>query len=176
MIIQVRTYNTKTLLVTKCIVSVPMHGALTLSIQDNFKNTTNTETNPCYATSASYTVIIVYPGMCLGLEEWWLHKGFLNLQNLSMLKLCLEFLVDIMFCVKWLSTLHSCWYFSIGQWVCSGGCFILVIVGADHYQPLWEHSWPQILIHNTTTYIDLYAILLGNLNHIFFLIKLLLCF
>ena len=35
-------------------------------------------------------------GMCLGLEQWWLHKGVLNLQNLlsliSMLKLCLEFL------------------------------------------------------------------------------------
>ena len=50
--------------------------------------------------------------MCPGLEEWWLHKGVFNLQNLlsliAMLKLYLEFLVDIMFCVKWLARLHSC--------------------------------------------------------------------
>ena len=35
--------------------------------------------------------------------EWWLHKGVLNL--ISMLKLCLGFLVDTLFCVKWLARL-----------------------------------------------------------------------
>ena len=41
--------------------------------------------------------------MCPGLGEWWLHKGVLNLRNLiSMLKLCLGFLVDSLFCIKWL--------------------------------------------------------------------------
>ena len=35
-----------------------------------------------------------------------LHKEVLNLRNLiSMLKLCLGFLVDILFCVKWLARL-----------------------------------------------------------------------
>ena len=44
--------------------------------------------------------------MCPGLGEWWLHKGVLNLRNLiSMLKLCLGFLVDTLFCVKWLARL-----------------------------------------------------------------------
>ena len=44
------------------------------------------------------------PGMCPGLGEWWLHKDVLNLQNLvSMLKLCLGFPVDTLFCVKWLA-------------------------------------------------------------------------
>ena len=43
--------------------------------------------------------------MCPGLE-WWLHKGVLNLRNsISMLKLCLGFLVDTLFCVKWLARL-----------------------------------------------------------------------
>ena len=44
--------------------------------------------------------------MCPGLGEWWLHKEVLNLQNsISMLKLCLGFLVDTLFCVKWLARL-----------------------------------------------------------------------
>ena len=43
-------------------------------------------------------------GMCPGLGEWWLHKGVLNLRKLiSMLKSCLGFLVDTLFCVKWLA-------------------------------------------------------------------------
>ena len=36
---------------------------------------------------------------------------------------------------------HSCWYFSSGQRVCSGGYFIWVVVGTDHCQPLWAHPW-----------------------------------
>ena len=40
-------------------------------------------------------------GMCPGLGEWWLHKEVLNLQ--TMLKLCLEFLVNTLFYVKWLA-------------------------------------------------------------------------
>ena len=48
-----------------------------------------------------YTFYIYYTGMCPGLGEWWLHKGVLNLRNLiSMLKLCLGFLVDTLLCVK----------------------------------------------------------------------------
>ena len=44
--------------------------------------------------------------MCPGLGEWWLHKEVLNLQHsISMLKLCLGFLVDTLFCVKWLARL-----------------------------------------------------------------------
>ena len=44
--------------------------------------------------------------MCPGLGEQWLHKGVLNLRNLiSMLKLCLGFLVDTLLCVKWLARL-----------------------------------------------------------------------
>ena len=43
-----------------------------------------------------------------GLGEWWLHKGGLNLQTIiSMLKLCLGFLVDtFLFYVKWLARLN----------------------------------------------------------------------
>ena len=44
--------------------------------------------------------------MCPGLGEWWLHNGVLNLRNLIfMLKLCLGFLVNTLFCVKWLARL-----------------------------------------------------------------------
>ena len=47
--------------------------------------------------------------MCPGLGEWWLHKEVLNLQNsISMLKLCLGFLVDTLFCVRWLTRLSIC--------------------------------------------------------------------
>ena len=67
-------------------------------------------------------------GMCLGLEEWWLHKGVLNLQNLlslmCMLKLCLEFLVDIMFCVKWLYIRSKTPNILVLVSEFSGGCFI----------------------------------------------------
>ena len=48
--------------------------------------------------------------ICPGLGEWWLHKGVLNLQNLVIfniyiLKLCLGFLVNTLFLVKWLARL-----------------------------------------------------------------------
>ena len=61
-----------------------------------------------------YVLIRQYiPGMCPGLGELWLHKGVLNL--ISMLKLCLGFLVDTLFCVKWQADILV---------VCSGGHFI----------------------------------------------------
>ena len=47
--------------------------------------------------------------MCPGLGEWWLHKEISNLRNLVififMLKLCLGFLVDTVFCAQWLARL-----------------------------------------------------------------------
>ena len=50
--------------------------------------------------------------MHAGLGQWWLHKGILNLRNLVifnsyvyMFALCLGFLVDTLFCVKWLARL-----------------------------------------------------------------------
>ena len=75
-------------------------------------------------------------------------SDYINLQNLwsliSMLKQCLGDSLYIrhiytyiaMCCVKQLAIrikyFHSCWYFSNCQWVCSGGYFIWVVVGADH--------------------------------------------
>ena len=47
--------------------------------------------------------------MCPGLGEWWLHKEVSNLQNLVIfniyVQLCLGFLVDTLFCIKWLARL-----------------------------------------------------------------------
>ena len=52
--------------------------------------------------------------MSPGLREWWLHKEVLNLQNLiSKLSLCLGFLVDTLFCVKWLAKLSIFIYVDI---------------------------------------------------------------
>ena len=58
------------------------------------------------------------PGMCPGVGEWWLHKGVLNLRNL--ISMCLGFLVDTLFCVKWLARLSIFIHANI-LIVCSGG-------------------------------------------------------
>ena len=66
---------------------------------------------------------------CPGLGEWWLHKRVLNVRNLtSMLKLCLGFLVDALFCVKWLARLSIFIHADISVLVSE----FVVVVGADH--------------------------------------------
>ena len=77
----------------------------------------------------------------------------------------MRFLVDTtyvvhMCCVKQLAIkinfFHSCWYFFISQWVCSGGCFIWVVAILSEWwlvlttvgTSLWYkchkelHEWP----------------------------------
>ena len=47
--------------------------------------------------------------MCPGLEEWWLYliSKTTDIQYLCMVVLCLGFLADTMFCVKWLAKLNT---------------------------------------------------------------------
>ena len=69
--------------------------------------------------------------MCPGLGEWWLHK---NLRNLVIFNIYAQ-IVYTLFCVKWLGRLRIFIYADILVLV---GEFV-VVVSADHCQPLWAH-------------------------------------
>ena len=64
----------------------------------------------------------MYPG----LGEWWLHEGVLNLRTLVIFNIYVQgFLVDTLFCVKWLARLsifiHADILVLVSEFVVHGG-------------------------------------------------------
>ena len=61
----------------------------------------------------NYRVGVMSSGMCLGLGEWWLHKGVVNLQNLVIFNLLARISISI----------HADILVLVSEF-CSGGHFI----------------------------------------------------